>query len=85
MTKLLDKPQRLNHVITSAEGKPISFVRHARRERVAQVYKRWRVDEDWWRQEIAREYFTIETYNGLLGDIFHDLTGDQWYLARIYD
>jgi hypothetical protein len=85
MTKLLSKPQLLNQVSTNDEGEPVSFVRRTRRERVIGVHKRWRVNEDWWRQEIAREYFTIETSNGLLGDVFCDLISHNWYLARIYD
>ncbi|MDO8688679.1 MAG: hypothetical protein Q7R39_01465 [Dehalococcoidia bacterium] len=75
----------MNQVLINAEGAPASFVRRARRERVIDVYKRWRVNEDWWRQEIAREYFTVETSSGLVGVIFHDLVADCWYLARVYD
>lgn len=52
---------------------------------VERVVDRWRVDEAWWRERIWREYFRLTTHTGLLVEVFHDLTGDEWYLQRVYD
>jgi hypothetical protein len=49
------------------------------------VGKRWRIKENWWRQEISREYFQIETASGVVGDVYRDTLSGSWYLQRIYD
>jgi hypothetical protein len=49
------------------------------------ITERWRVDEEWWRGRIWREYFTLTTSTGLLMEVFHDLTADKWYVQRVYD
>lgn len=52
---------------------------------VQALIDRWRVDEDWWRGRVWREYFWLTTRTGLLLEVFHDLTTDGWYLQRLYD
>ena len=84
MTRLLQKPRQIV-VKTNALGEPVAIYRGSRREQVVSVGKHWRAKENWWRQEIAREYFQIETAKGLVGEIYHDLLSGLWYLHRIYD
>jgi hypothetical protein len=52
---------------------------------VADVANRWRVDEDWWRGRVWREYFKLTTETGLLVILFRDLVSGAWYLQRVYD
>lgn len=49
------------------------------------ILDRWRVDEDWWRGRVWREYFRLITRTGLLVEVYHDLSGDTWWLQRVYD
>ncbi|MCB0209356.1 MAG: hypothetical protein KDJ52_08505 [Anaerolineae bacterium] len=49
------------------------------------VAKRWRVDQDWWRGRIWREYFKLTTKTGLLVIIYRDLLTGEWFLQRLYD
>ncbi len=49
------------------------------------VANRWRVNEEWWRERIWREYFKLATDTGLLVVVFRDLVGGGWYLQRLYD
>jgi len=50
------------------------------------IIDRWRVDEEWWRRRIWREYFRLITRTGLLVELFHDLTlAGEWYVQRVYD
>lgn len=49
------------------------------------VLDRWRVDEEWWRRRIWREYFRLITRTGLLVEVFHDLVVNEWRIQRIYD
>jgi len=64
---------------------PRRFVWQAQTHPVERVLDRWRVDEDWWRGQVWREYFTLTTTSGLLVDLFHDLLTDSWRLQRLYD
>jgi hypothetical protein len=84
MTRLLSKPQPLR-VKTNVEGVPTSLVRKGRAERITEVHRRWRIADQWWEGEVAREYFMISTDRGLICDIYRDMITDAWYLSRIYD
>jgi hypothetical protein len=63
------------------------------RHPVTRVSARWRVQTDWWRTAVAREYWKLTlqrspaTRGGeeLLCEIYHDQLSGEWYLTRIYD
>lgn len=84
MTRLFRQPRQIA-VKTNDQGEPVTIYRNGRREQVVSADKRWRVKDNWWRQEVSREYFQIETASGLVGEIYHDLLSGLWYLHRIYD
>ena len=44
----------------------------------------WRIDDEWWREEIARRYFVVELQGGRRITLFHDLVADLWY-AQTYE
>jgi hypothetical protein len=57
------------------------------RRPVLRVCGRWRVESDWWRTPISREYWKLELGGPaeVLCDLYRDcLTGD-WWLSRLYD
>jgi len=72
-------------VRADALGAPRSFTWEGRRHVVAQITRRWRVDEQWWRGRIWREYFRLATQDRMLVILYRDLAGRQWYLQRVYD
>jgi hypothetical protein len=47
---------------------------------VAAIHDRWRIDDEWWREEIARQYFEVELEGGRRVTLFRDLLRDAWYL-----
>jgi hypothetical protein len=49
------------------------------------IAKRWRVDVDWWRGRVWREYFKLTTHTGLLVILYRDVLTGRWYLQRLYD
>jgi hypothetical protein len=70
-------------VRTDDQGEPV----HVRlpgktARRVAVVRERWRIDDEWWRQAISREYRTIVLDDGKVMTLYHDLTDDTWYVQR---
>ncbi len=84
MTKLLRKPKEIK-VRCNIGGTPLSFVRNDKMEKIKSIYQHWRVADEWWREEIARDCFTIRTSSGLVCDIYRDMKTNRWYLNRIHD
>ena len=54
-----------------------------RREPV-EVVNRWRVEECWCREPIARDYFKV-VGERWLALIYFDRTAGTWHLERLYD
>ena len=46
---------------------------------VTAIHETWRVDDEWWREEIARRYFVVELEGGRRVTLYHDLVHDLWY------
>jgi hypothetical protein len=46
---------------------------------VASILDRWRIDDEWWRNEVSRMYFQVELEGGQVVILFHDLITDRWY------
>jgi hypothetical protein len=64
---------------------PEAFTWRARTHAVQGVAKRWRVDVDWWRRRIWREYYKLYTRSGLLVIVYQDLVTGEWFLQRLFD
>ena len=45
---------------------------------------RWRVDEAWWREPIARDYFKVVGARWL-ALVYYDRVTCTWHLERLYD
>ena len=64
---------------------PRAFTWQGRTHPVQTIAKRWRVDVDWWRVRVWREYFKLTTGTGLLVVVYRNLLSGGWYLQRLYD
>lgn len=53
-----------------------------RRCEVIGVRDDWRIDDEWWRQEIARHYFDLVLRGGDQLTVFQDLVTGRWYTQR---
>ena len=49
------------------------------------ICNRWRVEDDWWRNLVARTYYKVVTRDGLLCTIYLDELRGTWHLERIFD
>jgi hypothetical protein len=47
--------------------------------RVLATHDSWRIDDEWWRDEIARRYFSIELEQGRRLTVYQDLVTGAWY------
>ena len=52
--------------------------------RVAAIHDTWRIDDEWWREEIARRYFVVELQGGRRLTLYQDLLSKDWF-AQPYD
>ncbi len=83
MTKLLPSPAIT--VITDAAGLPVRLQWQGWRTSVASICNHWRVEEDWWRNAIGRDYYKLCTSDGTLCVVFRDHASGSWHLQRVYD
>jgi hypothetical protein len=72
-------------VVSDAAQTPRAFTWQGQAHRVQGIAKRWRVDIDWWRGRVWREYFKLTTHTGLLVVLYRDVLTGRWYLQRLYD
>src|SRR5688572_4383207 len=77
----LFSPQPIR-VLASPAGVPKMVVRLERRARITQIIDVWRIDDEWWREEIRRRYFLLELDDGSDASVFHDLMTGNWYEQR---
>ena len=50
--------------------------------RVEAVRERWRIDDEWWREPISREYRAVVLDDGRVLTLYRDLSDDRWYVQK---
>jgi hypothetical protein len=61
-------------------GFPAAVGEKRRRQAVAAVEDRWRLDDEWWRREpVARLYYSVRLASGHRVVLYKDLTTGEWY------
>ncbi len=76
--RLLNQPKPTATEATQT-GEPKSVVVQGKFQPVRVILDSWRIDDEWWREEIARRYFAIELANGAKLTVYHDLIGGGWF------
>lgn len=71
--------------VEASDGQPRAFRWRQRRRSVQAVVEQWVIHDEWWRAEIWRHYFQVETGDGLLCVLYCDLLTGGWLLERVYD
>ena len=76
--------RRLNQPVpaavdANARGEPSAMLSQGRYLPVQAIHDSWRIDDEWWREEITRRYFTVELEGGRRLTVYHDLLTDAWY------
>lgn len=69
-------------VTADEDGRPVFVWVRNRQRRVARIRNVWRIDDEWWRREIARRYFELELSDGSVITVFQDLVSKNWSRQR---
>ena len=65
------------------DGLPVALKLRGRWLSVESVPNRWRIEDEWWRdQPVSRNYFVCVVDGGIGVTVFQDLISEQWYLQR---
>ena len=48
--------------------------------RVTFIRGRWRIDDEWWRRTISRDYLIVILDDEKVLTLYHDLLTDEWYV-----
>ena len=73
------------HVETDDLGAPRQFVWRGETHQIQGVANTWRIEDEWWRKRICRDYYKVYTLTGLLVILYQDILAGQWFLERLYD
>jgi hypothetical protein len=82
MTRLLREHPAIGAELGD-DGNLVAIHWNGRRETV-EVCNRWRVEEAWWRNPIARDYFKVAG-DRWLALVYLDRVEGTWHLERLYD
>jgi hypothetical protein len=65
----------------NAEGEPVAVLWRGVYQGVVRIHDSWRIDDEWWRDEISRRYFVVELESGRRLTLYHDLVHhDAWFM-----
>jgi hypothetical protein len=85
MSRLLESPVLVQ--VELQAGIPGRVTESGTRRPVLGVCARWRVESDWWRSPVSREYWKLELGGPaeVLCDLYRDCLTGEWWLSRLYD
>jgi len=76
--KPVNTPEALK-IEEDASGLPVA-VRLKRRQAVATIEDKWRIDDEWWRAEpVSRLYYNVLLASGQRLVLYKDLVTGGWY------
>jgi hypothetical protein len=61
--------------VTVEDDQPLS-----RPRRIEEIIEIWRIDDEWWRTPISRQYVDVVLEGGGHVVLFQDLTTGQWFM-----
>ena len=76
--KSVNTPEAVE-VDESPAGLPMSL-KDRRKQTIASIYDRWRIDDEWWRVEpLSRIYYATVLASGQKLIVFKNLIDNRWY------
>ena len=75
-------PPQPVQVTTDLQGMPRAVVWRDQIREVKLVYETWREHRRWWSLPLERDYYRLETTDGLVRVVFREVRTDRWLLER---
>lgn len=63
-------------------GEPQAVVLGRERLAVAVVQDRWRIDDEWWRNEVSRLYYRLILASNQVLTAYRDVTTTRWWVQN---
>lgn len=64
-----------------AHGFPFAIEEEGREKRIVEeILEAWRIDDEWWREPITRQYVEVVLEGGGHMVLFEDLKAKQWFM-----
>jgi hypothetical protein len=65
-----------------AQGFPFAVDEGDGKRTIDEIIEAWRIDDEWWREPIIRQYVEVVLEGGGHVVLFEDLNAKQWYIQR---
>ena len=75
----LNLPRPVQVTVDERSGLPLTLRERNRSHQITRIQDSWRVDDEWWREPISRQYVQVLLPTGALRTLFHDLLADRWF------
>ena len=72
-------------VTESVEHEPAVVLYGGNETRVESVICHWRMNQEWWKRPVERDYFRVRLSGGVICELFRDNSSRRWQLQRVYD
>jgi hypothetical protein len=82
MTRLVQPPVELE-IELDAERTPIRM--HRPVVGLLEAVAHWRVEMEWWREPVLRDYWRVIVNGTVICEIFQTAGQETWYLDRVLD
>ena len=63
---------------------PQWVVWRGKRQRVVAVEDEWQIDDEWWRDEVSRRYFSVTLADARRVTLFHDRIAGTWWAQSYF-
>lgn len=74
----LNAPLAIAVTVDGSRLQSIFINRQARQ--VERIQDSWIIEDEWWRQPIARQYFALLLDDGTRRTVYHDRVTDAWFV-----
>jgi len=72
--------------VTETNGHTPTTVAYRRKQaKVESVICHWRINQEWWKRPVERDYFRVRLAGGVVCELFRDSSSGCWQLQRVYD
>jgi hypothetical protein len=75
--RALNEPRPVT--VIANDGRPIALIDPHGQHGITQIQDTWIIEDEWWRQEINRQYYSLLLDNGTLRTVYHDRVADTWH------